>query len=164
MVRELSNLAAYHEALSSAGNKLVVIEFIGSWSPPCKIMEPKFEKYSQTYPDVLFFKVNVDDVKHELDAELRKAGQKLVVVTFSSQNCGPCRPVPACLEALCEEMPDVLFIKIEVGKCDEFTKQFSINGVPAFFFFRNGIKIYSFEGGNLGFFRKMVDELRFKTD
>ncbi|XP_073447153.1 thioredoxin-like [Aquarana catesbeiana] len=105
--------------------------------------------------------VMVLDKMCELDEILSKSGRKLVVVTFSSQNCGPCRPVPACLEAISEEMPDVLFIKIEVGKDDEYTKRFKIKGVPAFFYFKNGCEEYHFEGGNLGHFRKMVDELRF---
>ncbi|PIO33015.1 hypothetical protein AB205_0167680 [Aquarana catesbeiana] len=40
-------------------------------------------------------------------------------------------------------MPDVLFIKIEVGKDDEYTKRFKIKGVPAFFYFKNGCEVGS---------------------
>ncbi|XP_040216492.1 thioredoxin-like [Rana temporaria] len=105
--------------------------------------------------------VVVLDNMQALDEAISKSGRKLVVVTFSSQNCGPCRPVPACLEAISEEMPDVVFVKIEVGKDDEYTKRFCIKGVPAFFYFKNGQKVYNFEGGNLGHFRQKVDQLRF---
>ncbi|XP_077334652.1 thioredoxin-like [Lithobates pipiens] len=105
--------------------------------------------------------VIVLDKMCDLDEMVSKCGRKLLVVTFSSKNCGPCRPVPACLEAISEEMPDVQFVKIEVGKDDEFTKRFNIKGVPAFYYFRNGSEVYHFEGGNLSHFRKMVEELRF---
>ncbi|XP_072260533.1 thioredoxin-2-like isoform X2 [Pyxicephalus adspersus] len=98
----------------------------------------------------------------ELNRHIKCPGNHLLVVTFSSPNCGPCRPVPGCLAALCEEMPDIKFVKVDVGKNDEFTKHFKLKGVPAFFFFRNG-DCYQFEGGNMGFFRKTVEEWRFKT-
>ncbi|XP_072260534.1 thioredoxin-like isoform X3 [Pyxicephalus adspersus] len=77
----------------------------------------------------------------ELNRHIKCPGNHLLVVTFSSPNCGPCRPVPGCLAALCEEMPDIKFVKVDVGKNDK----------------------YQFEGGNMGFFRKTVEEWRFKT-
>ncbi|XP_068090448.1 thioredoxin-like [Hyperolius riggenbachi] len=102
--------------------------------------------------------------KCDLDRELERSGRKLAVVCFSSQNCGPCRSVPTRMEALAGDMPDVHFMKIEVGSNDPLSKIYDIKGVPAFIYFRNGKVIYKFEGGNLDYFEKMVHNLRFNLD
>lgn len=72
----------------------------------------------------------------ELQEVLRKAGSKLVVVAFTSGNCGPCRVTTPHLESLSTQMPDIVFIKIDVRKADEFVERYQITGVPAFYFFR----------------------------
>ncbi|XP_075451264.1 thioredoxin-like [Ascaphus truei] len=96
----------------------------------------------------------------ELSSELRFAGNKLVVVAFTSGKCGPCRLTTPFLESLCPQMPDVLFIKIDVNESEDFVELFKITGIPAFYFFRNNVKVFDFQGANTNFLHSKINELR----
>jgi len=39
----------------------VLVDFMASWCPPCKMIGPKFDAMSAEFPSVLFLKVDVDD-------------------------------------------------------------------------------------------------------
>lgn len=41
-------------------NKRVVLEFWGSWCPPCKMMEPTLKKLKQEQTQIDVFKINSD--------------------------------------------------------------------------------------------------------
>ncbi|WP_411023121.1 thioredoxin family protein, partial [Salmonella sp. s51228] len=43
-----------------ADNPLVAVDFYATWCGPCKMISPKFETFSITYPTVKFLKVDVD--------------------------------------------------------------------------------------------------------
>lgn len=63
MVHHICSLDEFNEALTSAGDKLVVIDFTATWCGPCKMIAPFFEKLSNDYPDAVFLKVDVDDAQ-----------------------------------------------------------------------------------------------------
>ena len=52
----------YHSALQEANNKLVVVDLFAEWCPPCNTMAAIFDALSIQYPEVVFIKVNVDQV------------------------------------------------------------------------------------------------------
>ncbi|XP_063776803.1 thioredoxin-like [Pseudophryne corroboree] len=99
---------------------------------------------------------------HEFEGALKAAGRKLIVVCFTSGNCGPCRITSPVMEQMSKEMPDVQFMKVDVQKDDEFVEHFKISGVPAFLFYKNYQVVYNFQGGNMNHLKQMVEELRFK--
>lgn len=57
MPKYLETKAEFEAALQEAGSKLVVVDFTASWCGPCQMIGPKFEAFSNTYTDVVFYKV-----------------------------------------------------------------------------------------------------------
>ncbi|XP_021759899.1 thioredoxin H5-like [Chenopodium quinoa] len=43
--------------------KLTVINFTATWCAPCRFMAPILSEFANKYEDVLFFKVDVDELK-----------------------------------------------------------------------------------------------------
>ncbi|XP_071742383.1 thioredoxin-like 2, chloroplastic isoform X2 [Rutidosis leptorrhynchoides] len=50
-------------ALSEAGDKLVIVEFYGTWCASCRALFPKLCKTAQEHPEIVFLKVNFDENK-----------------------------------------------------------------------------------------------------
>lgn len=50
-------------ALSQAGDRLVIVEFYGTWCASCKALFPKLCRTAKEHPEILFLKVNFDENK-----------------------------------------------------------------------------------------------------
>ncbi|XP_044463703.1 thioredoxin-like 2, chloroplastic [Mangifera indica] len=50
-------------ALSQAGDKLVIVEFYGTWCASCRALFPKLCRTAKEHPEILFLKVNFDENK-----------------------------------------------------------------------------------------------------
>lgn len=50
-------------ALSQAGDKLVIVEFYGTWCASCRALFPKLCRTAEEHPEILFLKVNFDENK-----------------------------------------------------------------------------------------------------
>uniref|UniRef100_A0A671FWN2 Thioredoxin domain-containing protein n=1 Tax=Rhinolophus ferrumequinum TaxID=59479 RepID=A0A671FWN2_RHIFE len=61
MVKQIESKLAFEEALRSAGNQLVVVDFSATWCGPCKMIKPFFHSLSEKYSNVVFLEVDVDD-------------------------------------------------------------------------------------------------------
>ena len=60
MVKEIKNLQDFAQAVGNTETGLVIIDFYGQWCPPCKMIAPKYVTLSEKYPDVGFYKLDVD--------------------------------------------------------------------------------------------------------
>lgn len=61
MVKLIESKDAFLEALKSAGDKLVVVDFSATWCGPCKMIKPFFHSLCEKYSNVVFLEVDVDD-------------------------------------------------------------------------------------------------------
>ncbi len=59
-ISELEDKSDFNEALRSAGDSLIVIDFFATWCGPCKNLTPQLIELSEKSPLVKFYKVNVD--------------------------------------------------------------------------------------------------------
>ncbi|XP_057975802.1 thioredoxin H4-like [Malania oleifera] len=56
---------SWKDQLQSAkdSGKLVVVDFTATWCPPCRIMAPILSEMAKKFTDVLFLKVDVDELQ-----------------------------------------------------------------------------------------------------
>eukprot|EP00745_Piridium_sociabile_P014636 TRINITY_DN2159_c0_g2_i14.p1 TRINITY_DN2159_c0_g2~~TRINITY_DN2159_c0_g2_i14.p1 ORF type:complete len:110 (+),score=24.47 TRINITY_DN2159_c0_g2_i14:316-645(+) len=77
--------------------------------------------------------------KADFDAKLESAGDKLVVVDFFAEWCGPCKMIGPKIAIMAKEYTDVVFLKVDVDHADveDFVQDLGISAMPTFKFFKN---------------------------
>ncbi|CAM8890266.1 unnamed protein product [Rhodiola kirilowii] len=60
---DIHSTQEFLNALSQAGDKLVIVEFYGTWCASCRALFPKLCKTAEEHPDIVFLKVNFDENK-----------------------------------------------------------------------------------------------------
>merc|ERR1712139_357843 len=86
--------------------------------------------------------------KAEFDKCLTDAGDKLVVVDFTATWCGPCQRIAPVFVKLAEEMPDVVFVKVDVDENDETAADCGISAMPTFQFYKGKANVHEFSGAS----------------
>uniref|UniRef100_A0A803L6Z4 Thioredoxin domain-containing protein n=1 Tax=Chenopodium quinoa TaxID=63459 RepID=A0A803L6Z4_CHEQI len=56
---------AWEDQLAKANDskKLMVVDFTASWCPPCRLIAPFLAELAKKLPQVIFVKVDVDELK-----------------------------------------------------------------------------------------------------
>lgn len=77
-VKQIERRYTFQEALNSAGDKLVVVDFSATWCGPCKMIKHFFHFLSEKYSSVVLLEVNVydcQDVASEHEAKCMRIFQ-----------------------------------------------------------------------------------------
>lgn len=85
MVKEITSVSDFTEAIGGNNTGLVVIDFYADWCGPCKKMAPEFQKLEEKYINAKFYKLNVD---LESVSEVVKVCQISSLPTFCFFNKG----------------------------------------------------------------------------
>lgn len=83
--------------------------------------------------------------KNNFDSEIIKS-EKLVLLDFYADWCGPCRMVSPLVDEIAEENPQVLVGKINVDEEPELAQAFGVASIPMLAVMKNG-KIVSQSAG-----------------
>ena len=58
------------------------------------------------------------------------AGEKLVVIDFYADWCGPCKAIAPYFEELSNTYSDACFVKVNTQTCDKIAESFRVKGIP----------------------------------
>ena len=95
----------------------------------------------------------------EFQSILQGAGDKLVVVDFYADWCGPCRMVAPHFESLAAEFADrAVFCKVNVDQLQQTTAWAGVSAMPTFIAYRGANKLDSVRGADVGGLRRLVEK------
>ena len=83
-----------------------------------------------------------------------------VLVIFSASFCKPCNDIYPYMQELSETYKDIIFIKVDVQKCEDIDDINSILSIPHFKFMNNTQEICSFTGANRCLIIESIEKLR----
>ncbi len=74
----------------------------------------------------------------DFESEVLKS-DKLVIVDFWAEWCGPCKMIAPLLDEVAKEMPDkVKIVKVNVDQEQQLAQQYGIYNIPTLLFFKQG--------------------------
>jgi thioredoxin 1 len=76
-VAEVTSIAGLDQIVSTAGNKLVVVDYSTTWCGPCKLVLPKYMELSDKFANVIFLKC-IGDASTEASALMKREGVRSV--------------------------------------------------------------------------------------
>jgi thioredoxin 1 len=84
--------------------------------------------------------IMVQQIKNsdELDKLVATTKGKVVVIDYFAMWCGPCVGFTPTYQKMSDEMPEVLFLKVDVDEVPEAADKAAIQSIPAFHVYANG--------------------------
>lgn len=76
-VKDVGSESEFDSTVKSAGGSLVVVDYSTTWCGPCKVIAPKFDEFSEKYPDAVFLKV-IGDASPEASKLMKREGVRSV--------------------------------------------------------------------------------------
>ena len=64
---EINNIDELNNLIKNTQNKMIVIDFYATWCKPCMEFSEDFKQLSNIYNDILFLKINVDEIDDIMD-------------------------------------------------------------------------------------------------
>ena len=95
---------------------------------------------------------NVSELKKEIERD------KLNVIDFWAEWCGPCVRIAPDYEKLSVEYKNVNFFKVNVDSAKDIVELFNIKCMPTFIFIKNNKYLERVEGADLNNLIKIIDD------
>jgi len=92
----------------------------------------------------------------ELKADIAAAGDKLVVIDFFAEWCGPCKKIAPMIEEMSKTETNVVFLKVDVDVNEEGAEAYNVTAMPTFVFLQNGVKVADLMGANEAKLKELV--------
>jgi len=86
------------------------------------------------------------------------AENEIVVIDFWAEWCGPCKQYGPIFERVAENIPDVMFAKVNTDEQQQLAVQFGIRAIPTTAVIKEQIIVFQQEG--MLFQEKLVDTVR----
>lgn len=82
--------------------------------------------------------VNVKDITaDDFDTEVLKS-DKIVLVDFFANWCGPCQKMSKVLEQISADRPDLKVVRVDVDDNELLARQFFVRSIPTVVYMKNG--------------------------
>ncbi|XP_001355410.2 thioredoxin-2 [Drosophila pseudoobscura] len=87
--------------------------------------------------------------KDDFDQQVTDAGDKLILIDFYANWCGPCKIISPKLEELAQQYADrAVVLKVNVDENEEITIRYNVTSLPTFVFIKTGTVVDCFVGCN----------------
>ena len=70
--------------------------------------------------------------------------------------CGPCKVIAPQIEAMSGEMPEVVFLKVDVDENEDAAQEYNISAMPTFIFIKKEAKVADMMGANADKLKALV--------
>ncbi|XP_037937817.1 thioredoxin-2-like isoform X2 [Teleopsis dalmanni] len=98
--------------------------------------------------------------KELFDKALASAGNKIVMVEFFAEWCGPCKKITPKLEELSTQYAErLIMLKVDVDDCEDIAIQYKVTSMPTFIFLKNNEKVEEVIGSNTDKIEKALEKL-----
>ncbi|CAI5744177.1 unnamed protein product [Peronospora destructor] len=94
------------------------------------------------------------------NAQMERAGGKLVVVDFSAVWCGPCQHIKPVYHQLSNEFHDVVFLEADEAQNRSLIGALGVRGFPTFHFYLNKSKVDELVGADPSQLRAKIEQWR----
>lgn len=99
------------------------------------------------------------DITNKEEYNMILKGNKILVI-YSASFCKPCKDIYPYMLELSETYKDIIFIKVDIQKCEDIEDINSILSIPHFRFINNTQEICSFTGANRSLIIESIEKLR----
>ena len=89
---------------------------------------------------------NIMEITSKWQFDEAVKSEKLTIVDFWAEWCGPCRLLKPLLHKIAGEHAEIQLLTVDVDQNQELAGEYEINSIPAVFFFKNGEIIDNFVG------------------
>ncbi|KAJ3430157.1 thioredoxin-like protein [Anaeramoeba flamelloides] len=87
---------------------------------------------------------------------------KLIIVDFSADWCGPCQIISKTFDELAKSYTEIGFYKVDVDELRDLSKSQKIKGIPTFLFFKKGEKVFEIIGAHKEKIIEAINEIQEK--